>query len=247
MKNKGLMKVVVLEILIISFFTVNGAYVSLTSPSNAFMQYVGLVPLMIGILFYLLIKRKWGDYFSLSKLKPCKETLVLCSPLVLVLAILFFSNGGIESGSITTLITVIVTQIMIVAFIEEMVFRGFMMNVLISNGYKVAVIVSSLLFALTHSLQLLSGKSLEDTILQITYAFFIGMVLSLLIVNKQSIIIAIAFHGLNNFFIIMSTNNGASIFNYFLILILIIHSGYLWNVASKTSKVITEHITKVAV
>lgn len=68
------------------------------------------------------------------------------------------------------------------------------------------------------------------------YAFFIGMVLSLLIVNKQSIIIAIAFHGLNNFFIIMSTNNGASIFNYFLILILIIYSGYLWNVASKTSK-----------
>ncbi|WP_347552946.1 CPBP family intramembrane glutamic endopeptidase (plasmid) [Pseudalkalibacillus hwajinpoensis] len=118
---------------------------------------------------------------------------------MVVLTLLLIGNDGISVSSVSELLLVLGTQILVVAFIEEMVFRGFMINILISKGFKVAVITSSFLFALTHSLQLLGGQSIEDTLLQITYAFFIGMVLSLLVVNNQSIIIAITFHDLNNF------------------------------------------------
>jgi len=109
------------------------------------------------------------------------------------------------------------------------------LNVLLSKGYKKAVIISSFLFAITHSLQLLGGQSLEDTILQITYAFVVGMVLSLLIINNQSIIIAIAFHGLNNFLQFMGKDQSSPILGYVLIGILITYFVYLWVRASNAT------------
>ena len=196
-KIKIFIRIVGLELLIIFFFTVNGAYVTLATPSNAFLKYAGLLPLAFGLGFYLLNTRKWQDYFSKDKLLPIKDTILFCLPLLLILTLLFISNGGIDGFSIYNIILLLATQIVIVAFIEEIVFRGIMLSILIPKGFKVAVLTTSLLFALTHSLQLLGGQSLEDTTLQVLYAFLIGMVLSLIIVNKQSIMIAITFHGLN--------------------------------------------------
>ncbi|MDF1508603.1 CPBP family glutamic-type intramembrane protease [Robertmurraya sp. DFI.2.37] len=95
--------------------------------------------------------------------------------------------------------------------------------------------ISSSLFAITHSLQLLGGQSLEDTLLQIIYAFVVGMVLSLLIINNQSIIMAIAFHGLNNSLQLMGQDQGSSIFSYVIIAILITYSIFLWMRASNAT------------
>lgn len=223
--------------MVIFFFTVNGAYVTLTAPSNAFLQYAGLLPFALGVYFYLIKTKKWGNFFSWDKLKPFKDTTLLCSPLLLVLMILFISNGGIDASSIYNLILVLCTQILVVAFIEEVFFRGFMLNILISKGFRFAVLTSSVLFALTHSLQLLGGQSVEDTILQVLYAFFIGMVLSLLIVNKQSIVVAITFHGLNNSFIMMGQSNGPSLYNYLLISILIAQTVFLWFRVLKSNEI----------
>lgn len=138
-------------------------------------------------------------------------------------------------------------QIMIVAFIEEIIFRGLMLNILLPKGIRAAVLTSSLLFAITHSLQLLGGQSLETTILQISYAFFIGMVLSLLIVNQQSIIIAILFHGLNNSLIMMGKDNDSSIYTYIIILLMIIYTVFLWIRALKTGGVIAMKNREIAI
>lgn len=196
------------------------------------------MPLAVGVYFYLLKTKKWRAYFTKDKLIPLKSTVLLCSPLLLALALLFIGNSGIDISSFNKLLMILGTQIMIVSFIEEIIFRGFMLNMLISKGIRSAVLTSSLLFALTHSLQLLGGQSLETTILQITYAFFIGMVLSLLIVNQQSIIVAIVFHGLNNSLIMMGKDNDSSVYTYIIILLMIIYTVFLWIRALKSDGVI---------
>ncbi|WP_379970784.1 CPBP family intramembrane glutamic endopeptidase [Ectobacillus sp. sgz5001026] len=244
---KLLLKILGLELLIIFFFTVNGAYATIKNPSNTFMQYIGLLPLAIGIYFYLTKTKKWRNFISKDSLRLDKNNILLWSPMLIVLAILLIGNGGVRVTSVTELLLVLGTQILIVAFIEEMVFRGFMIDILISKGFKVAVLTSSFLFALTHSLQLLGGQSIENTLLQITYAFFIGMVLSLLIVNNQSIIIAIIFHGLNNFFIITAQIDGSSIYNYVLISVLVVHSAFLWSKAMRTNKIKIDNVSKPVV
>ena len=104
--------------------------------------------------------------------------------------------------SISDFIVMFIMQIFIVAFIEETVFRGIMLRMLLTKGTFTAVWVSSILFGITHALQLLGGQSLEDTIVQIIYALLVGLVLALLVLDGQSIIVTILFHGLNNFSIL---------------------------------------------
>lgn len=228
MDKKTLIKVLGLELLIILSFTVNGAYVMITESSNPAMQFIGLFPFAVVIFLYLIITKKWNDYFSLKKLKPTKDMVRLNFPLVMVLLIVLIGNRGVNTSSIYDLLLMLAVQLFIVAFIEETFFRGFMLKTLMSKGFKNAVFISSFLFAITHALQLLGGQSLEATILQITYAFAVGMVLSLLIVNNQSIIIAITFHGINNFLQIMGNSEGPSILSYIIIVILGMQTFYLW-------------------
>ncbi|WP_273852098.1 CPBP family intramembrane glutamic endopeptidase [Guptibacillus spartinae] len=244
---KLVLKIVGLELLIIVFFTINGVYTSITNPTNTLMEYIGLLPVVLGLWFYLMKTKKWADFFSNNRLILDKESIQLWSPLLIILAILLIGNGGIRISSVSELVMIAGTQILIVAFIEEMVFRGFMINILISKGFKLAVLTSSLLFALTHSLQLLGGQSIEVVIVQITYAFFIGMVLSLLIVNNQPIIITITFHGLNNFLIMTSRTDGSSIYNYLIISILVVHSLFLWSKAPHFNRLKTEKVRQPAV
>ncbi|WP_233569830.1 CPBP family intramembrane glutamic endopeptidase [Falsibacillus albus] len=200
----------------------------------------------LGVYFYLLKTNKWGNYLSLDNLKPLKEMTLLCSPLLLILAILFIGNGGIDTSSISHLFLVLGTQILIVAFIEEIFYRGFMLNILISKGFRFAVLTSSVLFGLTHSLQLLGGQSLEQTILQIMYAFFTGLVLSLLIVNKQSILVTIIFHGLNNSFIMLKQTDGPPIYLYLIVGILIVYAAILWMKASKAENTVLNKINNLS-
>lgn len=81
----------------------------------------------------------------------------------------------------SNVIVMFMLQLLIIAFIEETIFRGMMLRMLLTKGVATAVLVSSILFGVTHDLQLLGGQSLEDTILQIIYALLVGLVLSLLI------------------------------------------------------------------
>lgn len=84
------------------------------------------------------------------------------------------------------------------------------------------------MFGVTHALQLLGGQSLEDTILQIIYALLVGLVLALLVLEGQSIIVTIIFHGLNNFFNIMGNTEGSMLSAYLIILVLFIYMLTLW-------------------
>lgn len=223
-------KILGLELLLIFFYTANGAYSSIKEPSSPFLQFIGLVPLAVGILFYLIVKKKWKYYFF----DGIKNTQFgLLSPLILVLLIILIGNKGLDVSSISDLASMFIMQIVVVGLIEESFFRGFMLRMLMTIGVKKAVVISSLLFGMTHALQLMSGQSVEDTVLQILYAILVGAVLALLIIHRQSILITIAFHGLNNFLNFMGNQEGINLFTYLIILVLFIHTIYLWKRVDK--------------
>jgi len=166
-----------------------------------------------------------------------KTRILFLSPFLLYLLIILIGNKGVRGSSIVDLVLILLTQTLVIAFVEEMVFRGFMLNLLLSKSYKVAVLLSSFLFAFTHSLNMLSGQSVANTIFQILFAFVIGLVLALLIVNGQSIGVTIVFHGLNNFLQFTSPveANDSLLINYTLLLFLSGYALYLWNRKSTLS------------
>lgn len=103
-----------------------------------------------------------------------------------------------------------------------------MVSVLKPKGMLFAVLVSSLLFAITHSLQLLGGQDFFSTAIQISYAFFTGLVLALLIVLGQPLIVTILFHGINNTLIVLASEDGEDIFTLIIVAILVIYSIFLY-------------------
>lgn len=175
--------------------------------------------------------KKVAAFFLLSTKRVFKTRILFLSPLLLYLLIILIDNKGAHGSSIADLVLILLTQTLVIAFVEEMVFRGFLLNLLLSKSYKVAVLLSSFLFAFTHSLNMLSGQSVANTIFQILFAFVIGLVLALLIVNGQSIGIMIVFHGLNNFLQFTSPvdANDSLLINYALLLFLSGYAFYLWN------------------
>ena len=90
---------------------------------------------------------------------------------------------GVEVSSGLLLLQFLALTLMI-GFVEESIFRGLMLNALKPRGAWTAVIVTSMLFALSHSLNLLSGKNLADVAMQILYALAIGFAFAALVLKK---------------------------------------------------------------
>ncbi|QTB14686.1 CPBP family intramembrane metalloprotease [Lysinibacillus sphaericus] len=231
MKQKVIAKIIGLEFLIILFYVGNGAFVSIKEPSSPLLQFVMLVPLALGLFIYIALKKNWQMYFF----HPIqKNHLLMILPLLFVLGIILVSTKGLNLTSISDLIFMFLMQVLIVAFIEETLFRGLMLRMLLAKGAFTAVFISSLLFGITHALQLLGGQSLEDTIIQIIYALLVGLVLSLLILDGQSIIITILFHGFNNFFNFMGNVESPTLSGYLIILVLFVYMLVLWKRVKKS-------------
>lgn len=91
------------------------------------------------------------------------------------------------SSSISSLIINLVATALIPGLLEEMVFRGYILQALRRYGDGFAVIVSSLLFALLHG-----------NVLQIPFALIVGLICGYVVVQTNNIWIAIVLHMANN-------------------------------------------------
>lgn len=80
------------------------------------------------------------------------------------------------------------------------------------------------------------GQSVEDTIIQIIYALLVGLVLSLLIIDGQSIILTILFHGFNNFFNFMGNAESSMLTAYIIIIVLFVYTLFLWRRVKKKTR-----------
>ena len=63
---------------------------------------------------------------------------------------------------------------LLIGFSEETIYRGLMLNALKARGPWTAAIITSVLFGVSHSLNLLSGKSGAEILIQVCYALAIG-------------------------------------------------------------------------
>lgn len=89
--------------------------------------------------------------------------------------------------TLISLLLNIVSTAVLPALIEEMIFRGYILGALRQHGDGLAVVLSAALFALFHG-----------NVLQIPFAFILGLVMGYLLVQTDSIWPAVALHFANN-------------------------------------------------
>lgn len=117
-------------------------------------------------------------------------------PLLLVACRSVLAGVGTD-GSTAALITRTL-HMLLVGFIEEVIFRGFLFRGIARDNMKRAVIISSLTFGIGHIVNLLNGSDIADNLRQIVYAVAVGFMLVVILLRTGSIIPCIVFHSLNN-------------------------------------------------
>jgi membrane protease YdiL (CAAX protease family) len=105
---------------------------------------------------------------------------------------------GVEVTSLRHLGVVLAITLM-VGFVEEVFFRGLMLNALKARGLWRAAVITALLFGLTHAMNVLAGKSVSDDIAQIFYATAIGFAFAALALKKDILWPLVIAHFLTDF------------------------------------------------
>ena len=88
-------------------------------------------------------------------------------------------------------------SMILVGFVEEMIFRGFLFRAMLSKDKAaVAIIVSAVTFGIGHIVNLFTGQASFETVIQIIFAISWGFILTLVCYKGGSIIPCIIAHSM---------------------------------------------------
>ena len=119
-------------------------------------------------------------------------------PLVLI-EILPLAIYGVAKGHGAGYYATMLLFTVMIGFNEETYFRGLVLHFLQNKSTRWAIWGSSVIFGLLHSANLLGGKDVLYTVLQILFAFLVGLVLAELLVQTGSLWVLIVWHAAHDF------------------------------------------------
>lgn len=123
---------------------------------------------------------------------------------LLIIAGMFVTQGTFSAAIAPQLLMVFVTTAL-VGFSEEMIYRGIALPALLETNSKVkAILLSSLLFASLHAVNVLGGMPVYAMVVQLVSTFLVGITFTCIALELKTIAPLIIFHGLWDFFAIAS-------------------------------------------
>ncbi|MBR5755262.1 MAG: CPBP family intramembrane metalloprotease [Erysipelotrichaceae bacterium] len=179
-------------------------YVVLSSVADQYSEAIGVYKslttvlhlVMSLILYFWIRKNGLGDKYGFCSPKVPAKKFLYYIPLIIIVSMGLWNGVVLRYGMPGTLFNFI--SMCFVGFLEEVIFRGFLFRAMEKDDLKSAIIVSSLTFALGHIVNLLNGKELASTMVQIIFAVLVGLVLVLIFHHGGSLIPCIVFHSANN-------------------------------------------------
>lgn len=157
--------------------------------------------LSIAIIIFI-IKNKLVSYYKLNKVPKLKPFLYFI-PLLILMSVNLWTGININN-SISEIIFFMVSMIC-VGFLEEIIFRGFLFQMMAKDSIKQAIVVTSLTFGIGHIINLLNGAEIIPTLIQITYAVSTGYLFAIILHKGKSLWPCIITHSVVNSLSIFNT------------------------------------------
>ena len=151
---------------------------------------------MTAVLWIWINKNGLREKYGFCRLKQPAWRFVFFLPLAVIASSALLSGAQMNSTALET--TCYVVSMLCVGFLEEVIFRGLLFKAMAKENLKRAIIVSAVTFGIGHIVNLLNGKPLGDTLLQIVFAVMIGFVMVIIFHRGGSLIPCVVFHGINN-------------------------------------------------
>lgn len=183
--------VAILEIIVIAVYLMAGTIASVAQLSNQALTGIAnsaLSVLVIGAL---------GWWRAVGFTRPAHPRHLLFF-LPLLLPVLINLAVGLSVPGLLLFMELLALALLI-GFAEEAIFRGLMLNALKARGLWQAAMITSLLFGLSHSLNLLSGKSFVDILIQVSYALAVGFAFAAVVLKEGILWPLVIAHALIDF------------------------------------------------
>jgi len=153
--------------------------------------------LIVGVLEIVhIIKNKKYKTYGFKKSSFKKVNILYILPLFIISLIPLLAGVNPELTSYRFIY--LIFYMALVAFVEEVLYRGIIFNNLKQKSIKYAVIISAIMFGISHLITMTGGKSLIDVLNQVILAIIIGLILALIMNYTKNIYICIGYHFLNN-------------------------------------------------
>ena len=179
---------------------------------------------LLTILLIYIYKNKLNKYYGLTKITKYEEYLYYI-PLLLIASVNIWS--GIKITITPSAIIFYILAMLTVGFLEKLIFRGFLYNLLAKENVKKAMIISSITFGIGNIVNLLNSAHLVPTLLQICYAISLGYLFVLIFNKSNSLLPAIITHSIINSLKFLNAINKVSTYLIPVFLIIISYSLYI--------------------
>lgn len=106
-------------------------------------------------------------------------------------------------------------SMLLVGFVEEMIFRGFLFRMMLNrNTATAAVTVSAVTFGIGHIVNLLTGQASLETVIQIFFAVAWGFIFTFVFYKSGSLLMCIIVHSLIDVFSTFPADEGNADLTY---------------------------------
>lgn len=173
---------------------------------------LGLAVIAGGILAFVKgnhLEEKYG----LTKWKgDGKDYLFFIPMLILMTGNLWGGVGAAYSGAAQVFAVI---SMLLVGFVEEMIFRGFLFRSLLKrDSAPVAITISAVTFGIGHIVNLLAGQGGMESLIQVIFAVAWGFIFTLVYYKSGSLWVCIAVHGMVDVFSKFAAPGGSSDYVY---------------------------------
>lgn len=186
------------------------AYVALLSVADNLSGLLGfekIITAPVCIIFVLFIigfmqKYNLSEQYGLCSFKGSQKNYLYFIPLGFLISVSLWNGVAINISAFEIVLFII--SMLCVGFIEEIIFRGFLFKAMSRDNIKLAVFGSSITFGMGHIVNLLNGRDLIPTLLQICYAAAIGFLFTIIFYKGKSLWPCIIAHGLTNSLVVFA-------------------------------------------
>lgn len=218
------------------------AYVVLLSAADSFSVSLGfkkIITAPVSIIFALLIfgfikKHNLTEQYGLCALTGSLKNYLYFIPLILIISVNLWNGVTLNVSALETVLFIL--SMLCVGFIEEVIFRGFLFKAMCKDNVKLAIFVSSITFGLGHIVNLLNGRELIPTLLQICYATAIGFLFTIIFSKGKSLLPCIITHSIFNSLSVFAVQSTQMIGIIISILLCVISLGYALWILKKAEK-----------
>lgn len=198
-KKKPIFVSVLWALLILAFYIAGGVITQVLKMNEINTLLVNGLCVWLSVLIALLYIRKsryhFGDMGFRRIEKESNNKILFYFPAIIIEIVGF--SVGIRNVSLGFILAVVFFTVA-VGFAEEIYFRSLILKTLEGEGVKKAIIISSVIFGITHLGNLAGGANISYTIIQVVYAFAFGVVFAEIFYLTKSLIPVILWHFLHD-------------------------------------------------